>query len=234
MDFDYSSINHINNIIKEVSPFNLQIINNNENIMKKKINNQNKNLTTSLNNINNNDLLNQKININENLNQSIFHDENKKSINYTKNKELKIKKINKKSSNKYIVLNNSIFQKELNLLTQKFGEMSLFKNNIIPIEEENINKHEKNNHNNFPCHNNYISIRKAFADISNYNYPKKTNNNNKKQFKAKMPKNFEIHKRKINIILFNDLVHKENNKSIQKIKMQGGCCCKRYKISKIN
>ncbi len=201
MDFDYSSINHINNTIKEVSPFNLQIINNNENIMKKKINNQNKNLTTSLNNINNNGLLNQKININENF-QSIFHDENKKSINYTKNKELKIKKINKKSSNKYIVLNNSIFQKELNLLTQKFGEMSLFKNNIIPIEEENINKHEKNNHNNFPCHNNYISIRKAFADISNYNYPKKTNNNNKKQFKAKMPKNFEIHKRKINIIYY--------------------------------
>jgi hypothetical protein len=164
------------------------------------ITNSNKNMKeykiTELNNLNKNPLLNHKRNL----------------------------ITEKKSCNKFIVLNNSIFQKELNLLIKKFGQMSLLNEKIIQIKEEN-----KNNFNSFPCKNNYISIRKAFSDISN---DKKIEKKGKK-IKVKLPKNFEIKKRKINFISFQDLANKFKDNPKLILNNKDGCCCKRYKNGKI-
>ena len=157
--------------------------------------NSNKDMKTEVNNLNKNPLLNHKRNI---ISQ-------------------------KKSSNKFIVLNNSIFQKELNLLIKKFGQMSLLNEKIIQIKEEN-----KNNFNSFPCKNNYISIRKAFSDINNDKIEKKG-----KKIKIKLPKNFEIKKRKINFISFQDLANKFKDNPKLILNNIDGCCCKRYKNGKI-
>ena len=222
MDFNFSNNNCINNKINEITPFKLLLSNNNDNLTKNNINNQSNN---NKNIINNKILLKQKRY--KNSIKEYNQKENNKSNEYMENQDIKIKIFNKKSSNKYIVLNNSIFQKELNLLTQKFGEMNLFKNNIIPIEEE------KKKYHCFPFNNNYVSIRKAFADITNNNYMTKKNENNINSFKAKMPKNFEIHKRKINITSFQELINQENNQYLKIIKKKGGCCCKRFKKTTI-
>jgi hypothetical protein len=163
------------------------------------ITNSNKNMKeykiTELNNLNKNPLLNHKRNL----------------------------ITEKKSCNKFIVLNNSIFQKELNLLIKKFGQMSLLNEKIIQIKEEN-----KNNFNSFPCKNNYISIRKAFSDINNDKIEKKG-----KKIKIKLPKNFEIKKRKINFISFQDLANKFKDNPKLILNNIDGCCCKRYKNGKI-
>ena len=160
------------------------------------LNNSNKDMKTGVNNLNKNTLLNHKRNLIS----------------------------NKKSCNKFIVLNNSIFQKELNILIKKFGQMSLLNDKIIQIKEEN-----KNNFSSFPCNNNYISIRKAFSDITN---DKKIEKKGKK-IKVKLPKNFEIKKRKINFILFQELANKFKDNPKQILNNIDGCCCKRYKNGKI-
>ena len=50
-----------------------------------------------------------------------------------------------------------------------------------------------------------------------------------------MPKNFEIHKRKINIIQFQELFKKSCENHTQKyiLNNSGGGCCKRYKNGNI-
>ena len=153
--------------------------------------NSNKDMKTEVNNLNKNPLLNHKRNI---ISQ-------------------------KKSSNKFIVLNNSIFQKELNLMIKKFGQMHL----LTQIKEE------KNNSSSFPCNNNYISIRKAFSDITNDKKIEKK----RKKIKIKLPKNFEIKKRKINYISFQELANKIKDNPKQILNSIDGCCCKRYKNGKI-
>ena len=155
--------------------------------------NKNENKVNEFNNLNKNPLLNHKRNlIQEKISQ-------------------------KKSCNKFIVLNNSIFQKELNLLIKKFGQMSL------------LNEENKNNFNSFPCNNNYTSIRKEFSDINN---GKKVEKKGKK-IKVKLPKNFEIKKRKINFVSFQELANKINKIKDNPIQIIDGCCCKRYKNGKI-
>ena len=153
--------------------------------------NSNKDMKTEVNILNKNPLLNHKRNI---ISQ-------------------------KKSSNKFIVLNNSIFQKELNLMIKKFGQMQL----LTQIKEE------KNNFSSFPCNNNYISIRKAFSDITNNKKIEKK----RKKIKVKLPKNFEIKKRKINYISFQELANKIKDNPKQILNSIDGCCCKRYKNGKI-
>lgn len=162
------------------------------------LNNSNKDMKTGVNNLNKNPLLNHKRNLIS----------------------------NKKSCNKFIVLNNSIFQKELNILIKKFGQMSLLNDKITQIKEKNKNK---NNFSSFPCINNYISIRKAFSDITN---DKKIEKKGKK-IKVKLPKNFEIKKRKINFISFQELANKFKDNPKQILNNIDGCCCKRYKNGKI-
>ena len=167
-------------------------------------------------------------NSNKNMKENkitVFNNLNKNPLLNHKRNLITEKKISqKKSCNKFIVLNNSIFQKELNLLIKKFGQMSLLNEKIIQIKEEN-----KNNFNSFPCKNNYISIRKAFSDISN---DKKIEKKGKK-IKVKLPKNFEIKKRKINFISFQDLANKFKDNPTQILNNIDGCCCKRYKNGKI-
>lgn len=153
-------------------------------------------------------------------------------LNHKRNLITEKKIFQKKSCNKFIVLNNSIFQKELNLLIKKFGQMSLLNEKIIPIKEEN-KFNCKNNFNSFPYNNSYVSIRKAFSDISNIKKIERTENINNKKIKVKMPKNFEIYKRKINFISFQDLANKMKESPRPNLNNIDGCCCKRYKNGKI-
>ena len=230
MDFSYSNNNSKNKII-EISPFFLPLFNNNnEDKDKEKIDiNMNKNeynnkINNSSNILKKNPLNHKRSYIQNSIKEYNINKKNKLN-DFIKFIEIKYK--NKKSSNKYIILNNSILQKKLDLLSKQFGEISLNKknNNIIQIEED-YQRNNNNHHNqSFPNNNNYISIRKVFGDISN-NQIKENKNNN---FKAKLPKNFEIHKRKLNIIKFEELIQKEKNKSMHIKKKIGGCCCKQYK-----
>ena len=228
MDYNYTKKNLINNNInnsKEISPFLLPFSNKNDNKIKKEQNIYNFN-------DNNKNEFNIKRNLNENL-LNISNEEYKiRDLN--KMNVLEKKRLNKKSYNKFIVLNNSSFQKELDILFKQFCNMSLSKENkenLDLIENKNNNKTIKNNFNYFRKNNNYISIRKAFSDITNTNYNTNYNTKEKKEnkkTKTKMPKNFEIHKRKVNIIKFEELI-KESNKS-QKIEhKRGGCICRQYK-----
>lgn len=232
MDFNYSNNNsikdnYINNNIKEVSPFILNNENQNiDNHIKYDLNKINNSISILSNN---NNLLNNKRSIIQNSKKNI----SKNSIKFN---NIKNSKNDKKSRNKFIVLNNSIFKKELDLLNKKFGKLSL-NENIIPIDEEKSKRNIKinNYHHFFPCINDYISIRRAFADITNKNYEEKENKYNIKKFKANMPKNFEIHKRKINIIQFQELFKKSCENHTQKyiLNNSGGGCCKRYKNGNI-
>ena len=92
-----------------------------------------------------------------------------------------------------------------------------------------LNEENKNNFNSFPCNNNYTSIRKEFSDINN---GKKVEKKGKK-IKVKLPKNFEIKKRKINFVSFQELANKINKIKDNPIQIIDGCCCKRYKNGKI-
>ena len=264
MDFNYTNNTLINNNIsniKEISQFSLPISINNEN-KNPNINYLNNNIKiekiNQINNdnnfINNNPLINNKkiesmhnnndvyninnnsiFNYKRNINEFSLKNEQYKINDINKSNKLKINKNHKKSSNKFIIFNNSDFRKELNKFCKKYENMSINKenkDNLIIIEEENQKKVEKNNLHSFPNNNNYISIRKAFEDITNKNYNniyKKKKKENKKLFKAKMPKNFEIHKRKINIIKFEELIKEENNKEANIKKKKGGCICRQYK-----
>ena len=152
------------------------------------------------------------------------------SINKNKTKIRNIfntikKDSNNKSNNKFIILNNSCFKKELDFMKKKFETLNF---NNKSNNEQNCKKI-----NAFPCINNYTSIRKVFADITNQknsiDKKKKFQNSKINKFKAKMPKNFEIHKRKINLISFNELVQKEEIKNSQIKYSGGGCCCKKFK-----
>ena len=228
------NINYLNNNIKVEKNQNnndINIINNNNPLVNNnKIENTHNN--NDFNYIKNNTLFNYKTNINE---YSLKNEKYKSNdININKSNKLITNKNHKKSSNKFIIFNKSDFQKELNKFCKKYENMSLNtgnKENLIVIEEENPKKDEnKIKLHSFPNHNNYISIRKAFEDITNTNYNNiKEKKENKKLFKAKMPKNFEIHKRTINIIKFEEIVKEENNKKANIKKKKGGCICRQYK-----
>lgn len=213
MDFNFTNNSLINDNLKnenEIKPFLLLLSNKNENKRKMNIN---------FTNINN------KKEYNENNNQLLIC---KRDI--YKNKLKKEKNYHEKSINNFIVLNNTAFHKELKILNKDFLEIPLLKENkenIFKEEENKINK-SKNTYF-FPNNNNYVSIRKAFEDITNKNFQLTEKSKNKKSFKANMPKNFEIHKRKINIIKFEELIQKENNKINHIEKKRGGCICRQFK-----
>ena len=226
------NINYLNNNIKieKINQINNDnnFINNNPLINNNKIENMNNN--NDVYNITNNSIFNYKRNINE----YSLKNEKYKINDINKSNKLNLNKNHKKSSNKFIIFNNSDFQKELNKFCKKYENMTLNtgnKDNLVVIEEEKSKKDEKKNKlHSFPNHNNYISIRKAFEDITNTNYNNiKEKKENKKLFKEKMPKNFEIHKRKINIIKFEEIVKEENNKKANIKKKKGGCICRQYK-----
>ena len=239
MDFSNSNKNIINNnkinTNDNISPFSMHLFINKENTKRKQINDVNIDLKNKSNKININSFnyfndksfLNQKINMNKKIKKDIDNKNKCKTSNSFNHLKMK----NEKSSNKFIILNNSILQKEINSLNEKLEGMSLIPSNIIHIEEEYEKRKKKENINihGFPNLNNYSSIRKAFSDITNKvdNYIQKKEN--KKYFKAKMPKNLEIHKRKINIIQFEELLKNENIKLYKIKKKKGGCICRQFK-----
>lgn len=230
MDFNFSNKNLINiniNNNDNINPFSIQLFNNKENKdinqnneINIEFNNKSNKINNSLNYSKNNHPLNQKINNKINLIKEKGNNKNKTNIKLNENKN-----VNNKSSNKFIILNNSILQKEKNTLNSEFERISLFQSNIIPIEKkkEIIKNHA------FPNLNNYSSIRKVFSDITNKAYG--TNRNieqNKKKFKAKIPKNLEIIKRKVNFTQFEELLKNENNKISKIRRKKGGCICRQF------
>lgn len=229
MDYHYTNKFLINNNInnsKEISPFLLPF--SNKDNKDKRIQKED-----NIYNFNHND--NNEFTIRSNIDENHqLNSLNKEYITkeFTKIKELKGKISHKKSCNKYIILNDTSFQKELNFLFKQFCDMSLSKGSkedLVLIENRKENyEPDKNNLHRFPKSNNYVSIRKVFADITNKNYEaKEKEKKENRKFKAKMPKHFKIQKKKINIIQFQELMKQNKNQEIEYKK--GGCICWHYK-----